>query len=55
MQGVPVRKIMWLLLLVLAATATWLLRIEVIYRRNVQNLPTEFLLRRHVITQVWKT
>jgi hypothetical protein len=44
-----------LLLAIVAALGLWLLNLEITYRRNVRNLPTDFQLRRHMINRIWKT
>ncbi len=54
-RGVLNKKIIWSLLMILAVSALWLLNIEITYRRNVRDLPTDFELHRHVITRVWRT
>lgn len=43
------------LLAMLAASALWLLNVEITYQRNVRNMPADFHLRRHVITRVSRT
>jgi hypothetical protein len=49
------KPVLWLLLGIAAVSALWLLNLEITYRRNVRNLPTDFQLRRHTINRVWKT
>ena len=43
------------LLALLAASASWLLKIEITYQHNVRNMPADFHIRRHVITRVSRT
>ncbi len=49
------KRVLWMVLGILAASALWLLNIEITYRRNLQHLPTDFPMRRHVITRSWRT
>jgi len=49
------KAVLWLLLGITAVSALWLLNLEITYRRNVRNLPTEFQPRRHTINRIWKT
>ena len=46
---------LWLLLAIVAVLGLWLLNLEITYRRNVRNLPTDFQPRRHTINRIWKT
>jgi hypothetical protein len=49
------KPILWLVLTIVAVGGLWVLNLEVTYRRNVRNLPTNFQLRRHTINRIWKT
>ncbi len=49
------KPVVWLLVGIAAVSGLWLLNLEITYRRNVRNLPTDFQLRRHTINRVWKT
>jgi hypothetical protein len=49
------KPVVWLLLGIAAVSGLWLLNLEITYRRNVRNLPTDFQLRRHTINRIWKT
>jgi hypothetical protein len=47
------KQILWTVLAVAAASALWVLNVELTYQRNVRHLPAAFQPRRHVITRVW--
>jgi len=50
----PAKRLACVLLLAIAAGALWVLKVELIYRRNVRHMPASFQYRRHVITRLWK-
>jgi hypothetical protein len=44
-----------MLLVAVAASVLWVLKVEVAYQRNVRHIPTSFQLRRHVPLTSWRT
>ncbi len=49
------RRLLWMLLAVVVASALWVLKVEITYQRNVRHLPTQFRLRTHERPHNWKT
>jgi hypothetical protein len=48
------KRLLWMLLAVVVASALWVLKVELTYERNVRHIPTSFRLRRHNSTNLWK-
>jgi hypothetical protein len=48
------RRLLWMLLAVVVASALWVLKVEITYQRNVRHLPTQFRLRTHERPYNWK-
>ena len=49
------KRLLWMLLAVVVASALWVLKVEITYQRNVRHLPTQFRLRTHERPYNWKT
>ena len=49
------KRLLWMLLALVAASLLWVLKVEVAYQRNVRHIPTSFQLRRHVPLTSWRT
>lgn len=49
------RKIVWAVLTMLAMSGLWILRVELVYRHNVQRIPALFNYHRHTVTRMWTT
>ena len=48
------KRLLWMLLGVVLASALWVLKVEVTYQRNVRQVPTQFWLRMHPRPYNWK-
>jgi hypothetical protein len=48
------KRLLWMLLGVVLASALWVLKVEVAYQRNVRQVPTQFWLRMHPRPYNWK-
>lgn len=48
------KRLLWLLLAAIVASALWVLKVELAYERNVRHLPAEFHLRQHSRVYNWK-
>jgi hypothetical protein len=49
------KRLLWMLLMAVATSVLWVLKVEVAYQHNVRHIPTKFQLRRHVPLTSWKT
>jgi hypothetical protein len=49
------KRLLWMLLAVVVASAAWILKVELAYQRNVRHIPTDFRVRQHVRIYNWKT
>lgn len=48
------KRLLWLLLAAVVASALWVLKVEVTYERNMRHMPTDFRLRHHARVYNWK-
>ena len=48
------KRLLWMLLGVVLASALWVLKVELTYERNVRGMPTNFQLRTHGRPYNWK-
>jgi hypothetical protein len=48
------KRLLWMLLGVVLASALWVLKVELTYERNVRGMPTNFQLRTHARPYNWK-
>ena len=48
------KRLLWMLLAVVVASALWVLKVEFVYERNVRNMPTNCRLRTHQRPYNWK-
>lgn len=49
------KRLLWMLLAIIAASALWVLQVEMTYERNVRHVPTQFRMRTHERPYNWKT
>ncbi len=47
-------RVLWVMLALVLLPALWVLKIEIIYARNVQHIPAAFRPQRHAPTRLWK-
>lgn len=48
------RRILWAVLVLVAVSGLWVLKIEIAYRQNMSRIPALIDFHRHVITHMWK-
>ena len=48
------KRLLWMLLAVVVASALWVLKVEFVYERNARNVPTSFQLQTHQRPYNWK-
>jgi hypothetical protein len=48
------KRLLWMLLAVVVASALWALKVEVTYQRNARHLPAQYRLRMHDRPFNWK-
>ena len=48
------KRLLWMLLAVVVASALWVLKVEFVYERNVRHMPTNLRLRTHQRPYNWK-
>ncbi len=53
--GLRKQHLLLCMLALLAASALWLLNVELTFQRNVHRPPAPIEFRRHVITRLWRT
>lgn len=52
--GWTVRKrVLWTLLAFAVISVLWMLKVEIIYRHNVNRIPALYQFSRHVVTRMW--
>jgi hypothetical protein len=49
------RRLLWIALGMITASALWVLKVEITYERNVRHVPTQFRMRTHDRPYNWKT
>ena len=48
------KRLLWMLLGVVLASALWVLNVEITYQSNARHVPTQFRLRAHARPYNWK-
>ena len=48
------KRLLWMLLAVIVASALWVLNVEIAYQRNVRQIPTNFRLPTQARRYNWK-
>jgi hypothetical protein len=48
------KRLLWMLVAMVVASALWVLKVEITYERNVRGMPTNFQLRTHGRPYNWK-
>ncbi len=48
------KYLLWIVVVLIMASALWVLSIEITYERNVRHIPTDFRVRHHKPTYRWK-
>lgn len=48
------KQLLWIVVASVLACGLWILNIEITYERNVRHIPTDFRVRHHNPTYVWK-
>ena len=48
------KRLLWMLVAMVFASALWVLKVEIAYERNVRHIPTQFRLRTHGRPYNWK-
>ncbi|MGA3315817.1 MAG: hypothetical protein ABSC64_05190 [Candidatus Korobacteraceae bacterium] len=48
------KRLLWMLLGVVVASALWVLNVEITYESNTRHVPTQFRLRTHARPYNWK-
>ena len=48
------KRLLWVLLGVVLASALWVLNVEITYQSNARHVPTQFRLRTHARPYNWK-
>jgi len=48
------KRLLWVLLAFVIASALWVLKVELTYERNVRHIPTDFHLRQHARIYNWR-
>ena len=48
------KRLLWMLVAMVVASALWVLKVEITYERNVRGMPTNFQLRTYQRPYNWK-
>ncbi|HME32848.1 MAG TPA: hypothetical protein VKG65_08870 [Terriglobales bacterium] len=48
------KRLLWIAVAAIMACGFWVLNVEITYERNVRHIPTDFRVRRHNPTYLWK-
>ena len=47
------KRVLWALVVLVATSALWVLKVEIVYRHNVNRMPALYQFHRHVVTRLW--
>ncbi len=49
------KRFLWILLAAAVVSVLWMVKVEIVYHRNVRHIPANFQLRYHQPPDLWRT